>query len=63
MMKAHRIDVYHIWQPLGKQQSFLVYSKELGYKNQFYQRKAASCQLFVAYGLSLTAYGLKKRLS
>jgi len=28
-------DIYHIWQAFGKQQSFLVYSKELGYKNRF----------------------------
>jgi len=35
MIEAHGDDVYHIWQPLGKQQSFLVYSKELGYKNRF----------------------------
>ena len=35
MIESRDDDVYHIWQPLGKQQSFLVYSKELGYKNRF----------------------------
>jgi hypothetical protein len=35
MIEPHGDEVYHTWQPLGKYQSFLVYSKELGYKNRF----------------------------
>ena len=35
MVETYGDDVYHMWQPLGKYQSFLVYSKELGYKNRF----------------------------